>query len=1059
MIDENTKNSVFLESNDQLNDLKEQILEIKNDSITLSDLEDYVTKNELDNYLPKSDFEQIELTINNLTDNTNLISSKVSNLEKQDLSIYVSNDNFEKEISQIDKKISDISTSSYTKSEIDNKLSNIIHNDDLDNYVTKSDLSNENYLTSDKLNEILNKKSYLTEHQSLEDYAKKTDIEKIVNDKVDSEYTTINNYYNLKVNRFMKTYLSTIKELGYTTSDDVSEIVNNSLIDYIKTDELENIIDKKDFVNSEKLYDYVKNYVLLKLSNDNYVTDTDVKEYVQNNIPSKTSQLFNDSGYLTEHQSLKEYIKKSELSNYVLKDEFSYIVNNIKDIDTSVFLTKDDIKGVAMQSDIPTKLSDMFNDTGYLTKHQSLDDYVKKTELLNYVLDKDVEKKIIDVVSNIDISDKIPDIDLTNYAKKTDIPVKISELVNDKGYLTYHQSLRDYVKKSDLIDFVTESKLDEIKNTLKYTISKDDIKDVARKSDIPTKLSDMFNDVGYLTKHQSLNEYAQKSDLSNYISRKEFNEILSSLNKDVDNEKYLTKDDIKGVAMQSDIPTKLSEMFNDVGYLTKHQSLDDYVKKTDVSVFATKYEFDDLYEKIKSLNLDEYVKLTTLQDYASKRYVIEQIITNKQDLKPYAKLSDLDQFVKKTSLPNYDNFLTTIDLPDMSKYLEIKDIDNYGFAKLEDIPNVYKIINNSLSLYVKDKTLNEYKSFIEKQQYQTKVDVYNILDDYVKKSDIDGTNIDKDFIKDIISDEILKIHVPSNLSELKNDVGYLTKHQSLKEYVKRREISNFITVSDADKTYLKINDFKLPNDIIYKDDIKDNVTKSELMLSIKDFVKKSYLDDYLIKSDFNKELTSVKTSLSNQTKSIEQIVSDISDINDKLYNGDGESDIVTKSELEDYVKNSDFNTYTKLFDEFKESSKTLFKNINSNIIEQKTWVSNEINDIKDKISNGTSGSTTDIDDVDLSSLMKSLTPELESRFLLKEDYRGIKNAATINFAYNEYPDLFFKVLNNTSNELINDGFYVIEEKAYIVRNNKIIPICDRKSPHWEIETSDENWED
>ena len=138
-------------------------------------------------------------------------------------------------------------------------------------------------------------------------------------------------------------------------------------------------------------------------------------------IPSKTSQLENDSGfitqipdeyvteteleakgYLTEHQSLAEYAKKSEIP------------------DVSGFITEIPSEYVT-ETELEAK--------GYLTQHQSLENYATK-----------------DYVSNA----------LTPYAKTSDIPdvsgfltsipseyVTETEL-NAKGYLTEHQSLADY---------------------------------------------------------------------------------------------------------------------------------------------------------------------------------------------------------------------------------------------------------------------------------------------------------------------------------------------------------------------------------------------------------------------------------------------------------------------------------------------------------------------------------------------------------------------------------------------------------------------------------------
>ena len=69
------------------------------------------------------------------------------------------------------------------------------------------------------------------------------------------------------------------------------------------------------------------------------------------------------------------------------------------------------------------------------------------------------------------------------YAKKTEIPTvptKVSAFENDSGYLTEHQSLTDYAKKTE----------------------------------IPTKTSQLTNDSGYLTEHQSLEAYAKKTDIT-----------------------------------------------------------------------------------------------------------------------------------------------------------------------------------------------------------------------------------------------------------------------------------------------------------------------------------------------------------------------------------------------------------------------------------------------------------------------------------------------------------------------------------------------------------------
>lgn len=55
-------------------------------------------------------------------------------------------------------------------------------------------------------------------------------------------------------------------------------------------------------------------------------------------------------------------------------------------------------------------------------------------------------QEVEDMIAEIELGD----FDLSTYAKITDIPKKVSELVNDAGYLTAHQDLSDYALKSEI---------------------------------------------------------------------------------------------------------------------------------------------------------------------------------------------------------------------------------------------------------------------------------------------------------------------------------------------------------------------------------------------------------------------------------------------------------------------------------------------------------------------------------------------------------------------------------------------------------------------------------
>ena len=115
-------------------------------------------------------------------------------------------------------------------------------------------------------------------------------------------------------------------------------------------------------------------------------------------IPSKTSQLENDSGFLTEHQSLAEYAKKSDIpdvSGFATKDDISSVESKIPSlegyateqwVEAKGYLTEhQSLENYALKSEIPTKTSDLTNDSGYLTEHQSLAAYSTTTEVQSMI--------------------------------------------------------------------------------------------------------------------------------------------------------------------------------------------------------------------------------------------------------------------------------------------------------------------------------------------------------------------------------------------------------------------------------------------------------------------------------------------------------------------------------------------------------------------------------------------------------------------------------------------------------------------------------------------------
>ena len=166
---------------------------------------------------------------------------------------------------------------------------------------------------------------------------------------------------------------------------------------------------------------------------------------------------------------------------------------------------------------VPTNVSAFTNDAGYLTEHQSLDNYYTKTESDG--------KYATQVVVNEEIAARINDVrevktTLESKADKSEIPslngYATEQWVGEQGYLTEHQQLKtingETIVGNGNIEISSGEETDPVWTAEKgnyYTKSQVDtsLESKADKTEIPTvptKVSAFTNDAGYLTEHQTL---------------------------------------------------------------------------------------------------------------------------------------------------------------------------------------------------------------------------------------------------------------------------------------------------------------------------------------------------------------------------------------------------------------------------------------------------------------------------------------------------------------------------------------------------------------------------
>lgn len=98
--------------------------------------------------------------------------------------------------------------------------------------------------------------------------------------------------------------------------------------------------------SSDSIIVNLKNSIVTKINTliGNHNESNDAHEDIRESIPTKVSDLTNDSGFLTEHQSLANYLQKSNTVG---------LVKNNGTIDTNTYLTAhQDISGKANVSDL-----------------------------------------------------------------------------------------------------------------------------------------------------------------------------------------------------------------------------------------------------------------------------------------------------------------------------------------------------------------------------------------------------------------------------------------------------------------------------------------------------------------------------------------------------------------------------------------------------------------------------------------------------------------------------------------------------------------------------------
>ena len=178
----------------------------------------------------------------------------------------------------------------------------------------------------------------------------------------------------------------------FATKEELANKVERSEFSHISADiEVLKTKTDKDIVYDDSALKQRISTLESRQDNDTVYNDTEIKQRLENlenkpNVDTSglvTKQELESKGYLTQHQSLSDYATKQEIPQPYNDTELKERVKQLENkpaIDTSNFVTNDVLAG-----------------KGYLTEHQSLEGYAKKSELPQPYNDAELKQRLASI--------------------------------------------------------------------------------------------------------------------------------------------------------------------------------------------------------------------------------------------------------------------------------------------------------------------------------------------------------------------------------------------------------------------------------------------------------------------------------------------------------------------------------------------------------------------------------------------------------------------------------------------------------------------------------------